>query len=191
MCLPAPFVERVNPRDCCMARVLLVYNTQRIGIATPVEMARIQQVEMARELARLGHDVDIATAELSLLVKRRPVIMGERLRRIYLSRVRWDEYDVVETNCHQGWETLVRYGGANHPFVIAKIDSVVGPQDMDGIYFYGRSRERMFATQRAVHDGARYVTLRTQPAQDFWSELYGERERHLLMAGAAPAELPS
>jgi hypothetical protein len=174
-----------------MARVLLVYNTQRIGIATPVEMARIQQVEMARELARLGHDVDIATAELSLLVKRRPVIMGERLRRIYLSRVRWEDYDVVETNCHQGWETLVRYGGANHPFVIAKIDSVVGPQDMDGIYFYGRSRERMFATQRAVHDGARYVTLRTRPAQDFWSELYGERERHLLMAGAAPAELPS
>ena len=57
-----------------MARLLLVYNTQRIGIATPVEMAR--------ELARLGHHVDIATAELTLLAKRNPVVMGERLRRV-------------------------------------------------------------------------------------------------------------
>src|SRR4051812_38011355 len=100
-----------------MARVVLVYNTQRIGIATPVEMARIQQVEIGRELAALGHDVDIATAELTLQFGRNPIVMGDRLRRVYLGRVRWDDYDVVETNCHQGWETLARYDGTKHPFV--------------------------------------------------------------------------
>lgn len=173
-----------------MARIVLVYNTQRIRIATPVEMARIQQIEMARVLVRLGHQVDIATCELALQFRRGPIEMGDGLRRVYLPRVRWDEYDVVETNCHQGWETLARYGGTDHPFVIAKIDSVVGARDLPGIYFQGRIREQMFATQRAVHDGARYLTLRTQPAQDLWTETFGPRDGHLIVAGAAPAEIP-
>jgi hypothetical protein len=173
-----------------MARVVLVYNTQRIRIATPVEMARIQQLEIARVLAKRGHDVDIATAELSLQFRRQPIAMGERLRRVFLPRVRWNEYDVIETNCHQGWETLVRYGGSDHPFVIAKIDSVVGPHDMAGVYFTGRDRERMYATQRAVHDAARYVALRTRPAQELWTQSFGPRDGHLLIPGAAASEIP-
>src|SRR5262245_39562789 len=133
-----------------MARIGIVYNTQRIRIAAPTDAARIQLVETAQSLARMGHDVDIATAELSLQFRRGPLVMGERLQRVFLPRVRWNDYDVIETNFHQGWETLAQYGGTTHPFIIAKLGSVVGASDMPGVYFYGRDRERMFATQRAI-----------------------------------------
>ena len=169
---------------------MIVYNTQRFGIAEPVEMARIQMSETARALARLGHDVDIATSELSLQLGRRPIVMGDRLRRVALSRVRWNDYDVVETNFHQGWETLARYRGTHHPFIIAKLGSVVGATDMPGIYYYGRSRERLFETQRAIHVGARYVTLLSRPAQELWTESFGPRDGHLIVPGAAPATIP-
>ena len=174
-----------------MARIVLVYNTERTGIAEPVDMARIQLVETARILARLGHEVDIATAELALQLGRRPAVMAERLRRVPLSRVRWNDYDVIETNFHQGWETLSRYRGIAHPFIIAKLGSVVGAEDMAGIYYYGRDRERMFETQRVIHAGARYVTLLSRPAQELWTQSFGARDGHLLVPGAAATEMPS
>jgi hypothetical protein len=173
-----------------MARIVMVYNTQRIRIAEPTEMARIQMLETARALVRLGHAVDIATAELTMELTRRPIAMQARLRRVPLSSVRWREYDVVETNFHQGWETLARYRGTSHPFIIAKLGSVVGATDMAGIYYYGRDRERMYVTQRAIHDGARFVTLLTKQAQTLWTESFGPRAGHLLVPGAAATSIP-
>jgi hypothetical protein len=131
-----------------MTRIVMVYNTERVGVSTPVDMARIQLLESARALAGLGHSVDIASAEIGLLLGTRARVICDGVRRVPLSRVRWHEYDVVETNFHQGWETLARHGGASHPFIIAKLGSVVGDSDMPGIYFYGEDRARMFRTQR-------------------------------------------
>jgi hypothetical protein len=173
-----------------VARIVIVYNTERLGVAKPVEMARIQLNETAGALARLGHDVDIATAELRPTLLHRPIKMADRLRRVALSRVRWRDYDVVETNFHQGWETLARYRGTDHPFIIAKLGSVVGATDMAGIYYYGRQREQMFETQRAIHRGARCITLLTRPAQELWTRSLGSRSGHLLVPGAAPAVIP-
>ena len=153
-------------------------------------MARIQLVETARALAALGHEVDIATAELRFLARRRPIVMARGVRRVPLTRARWSDYDAVETNFHQGWETLERYGGSGHPFVIAKLGSVVGPEDMAGIYYYGRDREHMFDTQRAIHERARFVTLLSGAAQELWATTLGPREGHLLVPGAAATEIP-
>ncbi len=168
----------------------MVYNRERLGIAKPLDMARIQMIESANALARYGHDVDIATAELRLQFGRSPEVLSERVRRVPISRVRWGEYDVVETNFHQGWETLRRYHGTEHPFIIAKLGSVVGAADMPGIYFYGRIREQMFETQREIHAGARYITLLSRPAQDLWAQNHGARDGHLLVPGAAAANIP-
>ena len=173
-----------------MARIVVVYNTEHLRVATPVDMARIQIVETARALAALGHGVDIATAELRFLARRRPIVMERGVRRVPLTRVRWSDYDAVETNFHQGWETLERYGGTSHPFVIAKLGSVVGAEDMAGIYYYGRDRERMFETQRAIHERARFITLLSGAAQQLWAATFGPREGHLLVPGAA-AEIPA
>jgi glycosyltransferase involved in cell wall biosynthesis len=173
-----------------MARIVMVYNTERFGVANPTEMARIQLFETARSLARLGHDVDIATSEIALQLRRRPVVMADRLRRVPLSRVRWSNYDVIETNFHQGWESLSRYGGTSHPFIIAKLGSVVGDSDMAGIYYFGRTRERMFETQRAIHLRARYITLLSEAARRLWAESLGARDGLLLVPGGVAREIP-
>ncbi|HEX4932572.1 MAG TPA: glycosyltransferase, partial [Gemmatimonadaceae bacterium] len=116
---------------------------------------------------------------------------GDGVRRVALARVRWRDYDVVETNFHQGWDTLVRYGGTSHPFIIAKLGSVVGAHDMPGIYFQGAERERMLETQRAIHRHARYVTLLSPPARALWTELFGERTGILVVPGAAASRIPA
>lgn len=174
-----------------MARIVIVYNTERFGVAVPTDMARIQLAETAKTLARRGHTVDVATAEIGLQLGRPPIVMADRLRRVALSRVRWDGYDVVETNFHQGWETLSQYGGAGHPLIIAKLGSVVGASDMAGIYYYGTDRQRMFETQRAIHANARYITLLSRPAQELWTRTFGARDGHLLIPGAAAAVIPA
>jgi hypothetical protein len=174
-----------------MARIVIVYNTQRFGIATPVDMARIQLFETAKSLSRMGHDVDIATSEIAFQLGRRRVVMADRLRRVPLSRVRWRDYDVVETNFHQGWEALAKYGGSDHPFIVSKLGSVVGASDMPGVYYYGRIREQMYETQRAIHAGARYITLLSRAAQLLWTESLGARDGHLLMPGGVASEIPA
>lgn len=171
-----------------MTRIVMVYNTERVGVSTPVDMARIQLLESARALARMGHTVDIASAELGLLLGARHICNG--VRGVALSRVRWSDYDVVETNFHQGWETLARYGGASHPFIIAKLGSVVDNVDKPGIYFYGQDRERMFRTQRDIHERARYVTLLSTPARDLWGQIFRPRDGLLIVPGAAASEIP-
>jgi len=174
-----------------MTRIVMVYNTERVGVATPMDMARIQLLESARALARLGHSVDIASAELGLLVGSRTRAVCDGVRRVALSRVRWRDYDVVETNFHQGWETLARYGGTSHPFIMAKLGSVVGDRDLPGIYFYGADRERMLRTQCEINERARYVTLLSQPARDLWVQLFRERDGVLVVPGAAASEIPA
>lgn len=174
-----------------MKRIVLVYNTERRGVRRPVDMARIQLVESAHALARRGWAVDMASAEWSLLFRRRTMATAPGVRRVSLARVRWDEYDVVETNFHQGWDTLEAFGGTSHPFIVAKLGSVVGDHDMPGIYFYGAGRERMLRTQRAIHQGARFVTVLTEPARALWLQLFGPRERMLVVPGAAAADIPA
>ena len=162
----------------------MVYNTERDAITRPRDMSHIRWLRMSQELARLGHQVDIATAELSLRLTRRPVSMGPNLRRVALSHVQWHRYDVVKTLYHQGFETLVRRGGGSHPFIIARLGSVVGPSDMAGIYFRGAPRERMFECQRQIHECARYLSLISPPARVLWEDTIGMHPGFLIVPGA-------
>jgi len=62
--------------------------------------------------------------------------------------------------------------------------------DMDGIYFYGRQRERMYDTQRRIAETSRFVSLLTEPAIRLWRESFGEKPEALLVPGAADAVIP-
>lgn len=172
-----------------MARLVTVYNTER-RITEIGDMSYIRWFKISSELARLGHEVDMATAEHKWRLRRPVVRMGPTLRRVPLSRVRWDDYDVVKVLFHQGFETLRRYDGADHPFIIAKLGSVVADRDREGILFYGRSRERLFRTQEAIAAASRYVTVLTRPAATLWREMHDRPEEVLLVPGAADAEIP-
>jgi len=172
-----------------MARIVTVYNTERSArtwATCPISAGS----GISAALARLGHEVDIATAEFKFRCGGPSWEMGPGLRRVPISAVRWQAYDVVKTLFHQGFTTLERFGGGQHPFIIAKLGSVVGPTDMNGIYFYGRTRRRLFAVQRRIAATARHVTLLSVPARDLWVQCHGARDNVLLVPGAVDRDVP-
>lgn len=172
-----------------MSRIVTVYSGSPRS-AREVEMGFIRWYRMSAALAALGHSVDIASAELRRRLIRRADTLGPNLRIVPISQVRWPEYDVVKTLFHAGFETLERYGGADHPFIIAKLGSVVGPSEMEGVFFHGKQRETMFRTQERIARASRYVTLLSGPAVDLWRTAHGTSNNVLVVPGAASAVIP-
>jgi glycosyltransferase involved in cell wall biosynthesis len=97
---------------------------------------------------------------------------------------------VVKTLFHEGFDLLVRHAGHRHPFIISKLGSVVGPEDRPGIYFYGRERERLYATQRRISETSRYVTVLSQPAKELWRECFGAKDSILIVPGGVDRDVP-
>jgi glycosyltransferase involved in cell wall biosynthesis len=171
-----------------MARIITVYAPNRAVQLT--DMSFIRWFRISEALARLGHDVDIATAEFKWRWRKPVISMSDNLRRVPLSRVRWGDYDVVKTLFHRGFQTLQRYGGDGHPFIISKLGSVVAATDRPGIYFYGRRRAELFAVQCEIRARSRYVTVLSEPARMLWEECFGSSHNVLLVPGAADREIP-
>jgi hypothetical protein len=169
-----------------VSRIVTVYSAERLN-PRMTEMAFIRWHRMSAALARRGHTVDLASDDIRSLFGPR---MGDGFRIVPLRKVRWDDYDVVKTLFHTGFELLERRGGGAHPFIIAKLGSVVGPRDMDGVFFYGSARERMYRVQERIHDRARYVTLLTEPAVRLWRDCYTGGAEVLLVPGAVDAVIP-
>ena len=172
-----------------MSRIITVYSGS-LRSAREVEMGFIRWYRMSAALAALGHQVDIASAELRRRIVPRAETIAPNLRVVPISRVRWADYDVVKTLFHAGFETLERHGGADHPFIIAKLGSVVGPTEMEGVFFHGKQREAMFRTQERIARASRYVTVLTAPAADLWRSAHGAATTVLIVPGAASADIP-
>jgi hypothetical protein len=169
-----------------MARIVTVYAGWRSGFDL-VDMSYIRWLKISEALARLGHKVDIATNE----TRNQGIIqVGENLRRVPLSQVVWGDYDVVKTLFHLGFETLREHGGAGHPFIISKLGSVVGKSDMEGIYFFGAVRERLYRTQEEIDAASRYVTVLSQPAKRLWEDCFGGKGNVLVVPGAVERDIP-
>src|SRR5438309_2043451 len=126
-------------------------------------MGYIRWLKMSEALARLGHEVDIATNEPTWgrMWWHGPseVRLGPNLRRIPLAQVRWSDYDLVKTLFHEGFATLERFGGLEHRLIVSKLGSVVGPRDMVGVPFYGRQREKLYAIQERIAAASTYVAV--------------------------------
>lgn len=173
-----------------MARIVTVYERSHRQFR-PVEMGYIRWLKISEALARRGHSVDLATNErVDGGANSVPIRMGENLRRVSLSDVRWASYDVVKTLFDVGFHTLESHGGTGHPFIISKLGSVVDRRDRDGIYFYGPYRERLYAIQERINETSRYVTLLSEPARDLWEALFGPKGSILLVPGAADRQIP-
>lgn len=173
-----------------MARIVTVYSRSHLPLKM-VDMSFIRWVKISEALARCGHEVHLATNEFSSWPSRRAEFFRRYgVRLVSLARLRWADYDVVKTLFHLGFVTLEKYGGANHPFIISKLGSVVGPTDMNGIYFYGASRRRMFDIQVRINHASRYVTVLTHGARDLWRDCFGKQDNLLVVPGAVDAEVP-
>jgi glycosyltransferase involved in cell wall biosynthesis len=172
-----------------MAKLVTVY-TDAYRDFEPTDMSYIRWLKISEALARRGHQVDIATNESILHQKNSPFPMGQNLRRILLPKVRWSDYDVVKTLFHIGFDTLETYGGKDHPFIISKLGSVVGPIDMNGIYFYGKKREQFFLTQKKINQTSKYVTVLNASAKELWTNSLGPRDNILLVPGGVDPYIP-
>jgi len=172
-----------------MAKIVTVYNSWRRRFE-PVDMSYIRWLKISEALARRGHRVDIATNELVWWLKKSLVQMNQNLRRVPLSTVKWNDYDVVKTLFHFGFDTLEAYGGKDHPFVISKLGSVVASEDRDGIYFYGKERERMYLTQEKINRSSSYVTVLSKPAKRLWQECFRKRSNILVVPGGVDRDIP-
>ena len=172
-----------------MARIVTVFSPSRRPLKL-VEMSYIRWVKISEALARLGHEVHFASDAIRWWPSRDRVAFQNGVRPVPLKGIRWSDYDVVKTLFHDGFTTLADRGGADHPFIIAKLGSVVGSEDMPGIYFYGRMREQLYDTQRAIAAAARYVTVLSPQAAELWQTCHGPAENLLLVPGAVDANLP-
>jgi hypothetical protein len=157
-----------------MARIVTVFSRSRRPLKL-VEMSYIRWVKISEALARLGHEVHFAASAIRWWPGSHAVLPRHGVRVVSLGTVRSSHYDVVKTLFHEGFDTLADYGGANHPFLIAKLGSVVGREDMPGIYFYGRTRERLYLTQCAIEASARYARLRVRARRRRPRRTLGER----------------
>lgn len=153
-------------------------------------MGRIRWLKMSEALARQGHSVDMATNEARWDDDPTPVVMAPRLRRVPLGTAHWSRYDAVKTLFHQGFETLEHYGGSAHPFLIAKLGSVVGAEDLPGIYFYGEVRRQLYATQCRIHRAARHITVLSPAALTLWQQVHGPHPGLLLVPGGVDSDIP-
>ena len=152
-------------------------------------MSYVRWLKVAEALANIGHQVDIATNEPIPLDS--PIHMGPNLKRIALRNVRWSEYDVVKTVFHRGFETLEDYGGSGHPFIISKLGSVVAPEDREGIYFYGKLRKELYATQERIQKTSKYITVLSPQARELFQSCHNANGNLLLVPGAADSVIPA
>ena len=116
--------------------------------------------------------------------------MGQNLRRVPISRIKWSDYDVIKTLFHKGFDLLDAYGGKEHPFIISKLGSVVGPEDMDGIYFYGKIRNRLYSTQQKINQTSKYITVLNDSAKELWSNCFGSKDNILIVPGGVDRNIP-
>lgn len=173
-----------------VARIVTLFSTDRRA-PRMVDMSFIRWFKISEALGRLGHRVDIATGELKWWIRRSPVSHAHNVRRVPLDRTDWSNYDVIKTLFHRGFETLAERGGADHPFIISKLGSVVGPRELPGIHFHGERRRRLYDVQKRIADHSRCVTLLTEPAVELWHECFGrETQDVLLVPGATEKDVP-
>jgi hypothetical protein len=175
-----------------MARIVTVYRSsprvadlEQNGFVVD-NMGYLRWFKIAEALTRRGHHVELAVPDEAA-----SWVNSFHLPQVPLSRVHWHDYDVVKTEFHRGFETLERFGGFDHPFIISKLGSVVAPEDRPGIFFYGRIREHLYQIQERLHRRSRVITVLNHSAEKLLQECHGERPGIICVPGAADQNWPA
>ncbi|MGH7898940.1 MAG: hypothetical protein ACREQQ_13375 [Candidatus Binatia bacterium] len=166
-------------------RIACVYRRDRLPHFRLTRMSSIRFVRMAQAFAHRGHRVDIV-----LNHRRRPETLGPGLREIPFRFARWEDYDVVKTFFHAGFESLVAEGGGDHPYIVSKLGSVVGGEDRPGVYFFGGVREGLFRIQQEIARSSRAVTVLTEESAALWRDVHGPDVSLLRVPTGVDAEIP-
>jgi hypothetical protein len=167
-------------------RIACVYRREDLSDVVVASMDHIRFFRMAAALAGRGHRVDVIVNS----ERKRPT-MAPPLHEVAFRDVRWHHYDVVKTFFHRGFETLQAEGGADHPFIISKLGSVVGRDQTPGVHFYGSVRERLLRTQERIAERSRVVTVLTTPSAVLWRRTHDGTSRLMEVPTGVDADLPA
>ncbi len=172
--------------DINAIRIATVYRNTRFQKYLPSDMSLLRWLKMSEALARRGYEVDMMVDAASGLNG-----ASANLRYRSLKLVDWSHYHVVKTLFHQGYETLRDRGGADHPFIISKLGSVVGHDDQtQGVHFFNQERIDLFETQREINERSRYITILTKPSLDLWKKEHGRTTNMLMIPTGVDREVP-
>jgi hypothetical protein len=167
-------------------RIATVYKRDVFSRFTPAKMSTIRWLRMSEGLAASGHRVDM------ILNGNGPRHAKANLRSVPFSEADWQSYDVIKTLFHSGFQSLWDEGGADHPFIISKLGSVVGSSDAtDGVHFFSHEREQLYAIQERIFERSRYVTLLTEASRRLWVELFGRTDNLLHVPTGVDREVPA
>lgn len=166
-------------------RIATVYKRDVFPRFAPVKMSTIRWLRMSEGLAASGHRVDMIMNGSGLSHA------NPNLRSVPYTDVDWNSYDVIKTLFHSGFQSLWEEGGGDHPFIISKLGSVVGNHDTDGVYFFNREREQLYAIQERIHRHSRYVTLLTEASRRLWVDLFGRTDNLLHVPTGVDREVPA
>jgi hypothetical protein len=168
-----------------MLRIACVYLRDHCPDYSLSTMAGIRWFRMAEALARRGHQIDI-------VINRRqaPEMIAPRLREIPFKLARWENYHVVKTFFHRGFDSLTAEGGGDHPFIISKLGSVVGREETAGVHFHGAVRERLYATQTAIARCSKVVTVLTNRSAALWWREHGAKTLLFQVPTGVDATIP-
>ena len=168
-------------------RIATLYRKDLFTDDTPCcTMASVRWLRISEALACLGYDVDMISDGPD------PVAVGgRRVRMVPHEAFDWRRYDVIKTLFHRGFETLAAASGAEHPFIISKLGSVVGDRDgVEGIHFFGAERAALYETQKRISAASRYVSVLTEPSRLLWESCFGRKTPTLMVPTAVDATIP-
>ena len=166
-------------------RLACVYRADPCPDLVLAAMNTLRLYRMSEAFARRGYEVDLVIDRA--LEPRR---IAPRLREVPFRHVRWDDYDVVKTFFHTGFDSLRDAGGADHPFIVSKLGSVVGRTQTKGVHFHGEVRRRLFETQVQIARHSRAVTVLTARSAALWRREHGPEMPLLRVPTGVDAELP-
>ena len=133
------------------------------------KMSEIRWSRISEALARQGFEVDELRNQGG-----RPAGKAPNLRWVPLSQARWTDYDVVKTQYQGGFETLQKWGGHDHPFLIGRLASVVGREEgAVGTHFHGEEHARLYSIQKKMAGCCRYISVTTEQNSTLWSQTHG------------------
>jgi len=170
-----------------MFKMATVYSNKYTSKPLPVTMDTVRWIRISEAFARLGVQVDIIVNQLNS-----EIVVNENLRYISNEDVQFEDYDVIKTLFHGGFEFLMENDAHHHPFIISKLGSVVGSHDdVDGVYFYDDRRKGFFDIQKEIALRSKYVAILTDESIDLWRDEHGGNGNILKVPTGVMKELPA
>ncbi len=168
-------------------KIATVYREHKFREFQADDMSLVRWMKVSEGLVHAGYDVDMII-NIPGGIQDGP----GGVRFVPLAEVNWSDYDVIKTLFHMGFNTLANAGGHTHPFIISKLGSVVGSDDTTpGVFFFGEERAQLYATQQAINEHSRYVSILTDQSIDLWKREHGSKVTVLKVPTGVDQELPT